>query len=65
MKRNLFFAFLASAILVSCSNGKTGSETEKLAEDPAPDVSSIEGQRDSLMSLIGDISENIIEVNRM
>lgn len=65
MKRNLFFAFLASAILISCSNGKTGSETEKLAEDPAPDVSSIEGQRDSLMSLIGDISENIIEVNRM
>ena len=30
-----------------------------------PDISKVEGQRDSLMNLIGDISQNLLEVNRM
>lgn len=62
MKKMLVCAVALSGLLVACGNKDNG---EKLAEEQTPDVSTIEGQRDSLMTLIGDINENLLEVNRM
>ncbi len=63
MKKIMIFALALAGVMVAC-NGKSGSETDSTNVDQT-DISSVEGQRDSLMNLIGDISQNLIEVNRM
>lgn len=50
-------------VLASC--GTKEKKEQPLPVEPTPDVSTIAGQRDSLMTLIGEISENLLEVNRM
>ncbi len=63
MKKVMIFALALAGVMVAC-NGKSGSENDSTNVDQT-DISSVEGQRDSLMNLIGDISQNLIEVNRM
>lgn len=62
MKKLLILSAVIACALTAC-NGK--GDSDALAADSTPDVSTVEGQRDSLMTLIGDISDNILEVNRM
>lgn len=64
MKKLLFAAIALSGLLVACNNKEKSDQTD-LPQDPQPDISTVEGQRDSLLTLIGDISQNISEVNRM
>ena len=62
MKKLLTLALILSCTLFSCHQ-KTAEELKK--ESDSIKLSTFEGQRDSLMYLIGDISQNIIEVNRL
>lgn len=62
MKKLLAIALALTAITACNGNKETNEET---VDGKAADISNVEGQRDSLMSLIGDISDNIIAVNRM
>ena len=65
MKKSMIFALLLTGALVAC-NGNSNKESNEEADNQAQtDISNLEGQRDSLMNLIGDISENLIEVNKM
>lgn len=64
MKKLLFTAIALSGLLVACNNKEKSDQTD-LPQDSQPDISTVEGQRDSLLTLIGDISQNISEVNRM
>lgn len=63
MKKIMILALALTATLMACNGNK--EQKEQLADDNQPDISKVEGQRDSLMNLIGDISENLLEVNRM
>ena len=62
MKKLLTFALILSCALFACQQ-KTAEEMKREADSIK--LSTFEGQRDSLMYLIGDISQNIIEVNRL
>lgn len=62
MKKLLTFALILSCALFAC-NHKTAEELKREADSIK--LSTYEGQRDSLMYLIGDISQNIIEVSRL
>lgn len=63
MKKIFILALAVGGLLTAC--GTKEKEQQSLPKEPTPDVSTIAGQRDSLMTLIGEISENILEVNRM
>ena len=59
MKKIFILALAVGGLLTAC--GTKEKEQQPLPKEPTPDVSTIAGQRDSLMTLIGEISENILE----
>lgn len=63
MKKMMILALALTGALVACNGNK--EQKDALADTTQPDISKVEGQRDSLMNLIGDISQNLLEVNRM
>ena len=63
MKRTLLIV-AACSILFSCgNNGKTEAQLQHEADSLK--LESTEAQRDSLLSLVGEISESLTEVSRM
>ena len=63
MKRVFLFVGIVAFFAVSCSNGKTdGAAAEEAARDSMK-IESLEAEKDSLMSLMGEISNNLIEIN--
>lgn len=63
MKKMMILALALTGALVACNGNK--EQKDAIADTTQPDISKVEGQRDSLMNLIGDISQNLLEVNRM
>lgn len=64
MKKLLLFALSLSAIAISCNNNSK-SDAEARHEADSIKISTAEGQRDSLMSLINEIGQNLSDVNQM
>lgn len=62
MKRVFFVAGLIAVFAVSCSDGKTDNAADEAAQDSIR-IETLETEKDSLMSLMGEISNNLIEIN--
>lgn len=62
MKRVFFVAGLIAVFAVSCSDGKTDNAADEAAQDSIR-IGTLETEKDSLMSLMGEISNNLIEIN--
>ena len=62
MKRVFFVAGLIAVFAVSCSGGKTDNAADEAAQDSIR-IETLETEKDSLMSLMGEISNNLIEIN--
>lgn len=63
MKRVFLFVGIIALFVVSCSNGKTDSAVADEAAQDSMKIESLEAEKDSLMSLMGEISNNLIEIN--
>ena len=53
---------MISVFAVSCSDGKTDNAADEAAQDSIR-IETLETEKDSLMSLMGEISNNLIEIN--
>lgn len=62
MKRVFFVAGLIAVFAVSCSDGKTDNAADEAAQDSIR-IETLETEKDSLMNLMGEISNNLIEIN--
>lgn len=62
MKRVFFVAGLIAVFAVSCSDGKTDNAADEAAQDSIR-IETLETEKDSLMTLMGEISNNLIEIN--
>ena len=62
MKRVFFVAGLITVFAVSCSDGKTDNAADEAAQDSIR-IETLETEKDSLMTLMGEISNNLIEIN--
>ena len=56
MKRVFLFVGIVALFAVSCSNGKTDSAVADEAAQDSMKIESLEAEKDSLMSLMGEIS---------
>lgn len=64
MKKSVILSVAIASILFSCSNG--GKTPEQLQhEADSLKIETAEAQRDSLLTLVGQINESLSEVNRM
>ena len=58
MKKMMILALALTGALVACNGNK--EQKDALADPTHPDITKDEGQRDSLLNLIGDISLNLL-----
>lgn len=64
MKKLVLLACMATGLLFSCNNQSKSEEQDQHTADSLK-IATVEGQRDSLMSLVGEISQSLIEANRL
>lgn len=64
MKKTVLLACVAAGLLFSCNNQSKSEGEDQHAADSLK-IETVEGQRDSLMALVGEISQNLIEANRL
>lgn len=65
MKKTVFIASIGvMALLLSCNNGKLKDAQNAAARDSVV-IETLSAQKDSLMSLVGDISSNLLEINKL
>ena len=63
MKRVFLFVGIVALFAVSCSNGKTDSAVADEAAQDSMKIESLEAEKESVMSLMGEIRSNLIESN--
>ena len=64
MKRIFLYAGIGLLALYSCNSKKSDETQNALAQDSI-EIESLSSQKDSLMSLVGDISNSLAEINRL
>ncbi len=64
MKKIFLFIGIGLFALSSCNNKKLDEAKEAAARDSIA-IETLEGQKDSLMSLVGEVSNNLLEINRL
>ncbi len=65
MKKVMLLALVAGMSLFSCNNTEKNTGKDEAVEQANRQLESVEAQRDSLMSLVGDINSSLIAVNRL
>lgn len=63
MKKVLLTAGVIALFAVSCNSNKSGNEADSSAAMDSLRIESLEADKDSLMSLMGEISNNLLEIN--
>lgn len=64
MKKILLFIGVSALVLSSCNNQKLEQAREAAVQDSLT-IESLTAQKDSLMSLVGDINNNLLEINEL
>ena len=64
MKKILLFIGASALVLSSCNNQKLEQAREAAVQDSLT-IESLTAQKDSLMSLVGDINNNLLEINEL
>ena len=64
MKKILLFIGASALVLSSCNNQKLEQAREAAVQDSLA-IESLTAQKDSLMSLVGDINNNLLEINEL
>ena len=65
MKKVMLLALVAGMSLFSCNNTEKNTGKDEAVEQANRQLESVEAQRDSLMSLVGDSNSSLIAVNRL
>lgn len=65
MKKVMLLALVAGMSLFSCNNTEKNTGKDEAVEQANRQLESVEAQRDSLMSLVGDINSSLIAVTRL